>query len=201
MCFFGQFKINRLTKKLKNMQRARLHNQPTDVVLKNEILLYHRLASLCSSLEGKRNFPFVRDLRECAYRAAAMLDDSSAQYLLGKQFLEEGKYRETLQAGEVFASNSNEEWMKRLYQEAHAFLQAAEGRQHIQAKRLRGLALINGWGVSIDKNKGFELVLASVDQEGSWDKIPEIFKEIGLNKPEFFEALAKHRNENNSQTI
>ena len=128
-----------------------------------------------------------------AYRASATLDDSIAQYLLGKHLLDEGKFRENLQSEGVFASENNERQMQACYVDAHAYLSAAEKLGHIQAKRLHGLAYINGWGVPADKNRGFELIVESIEQENSWDKVPQIFKEIGLNKPEFFSALAQRR--------
>ncbi|HAT9519670.1 TPA: hypothetical protein JBC96_14495, partial [Legionella pneumophila subsp. pneumophila] len=56
-----------------------------------------------------------------------------------------------------------------------------------------GLCIINGWGVESDKNAGFELVVDSIEQEGSWDKIPQIFASMGLNKPEFFSAIMQRR--------
>ena len=83
--------------------------------------------------------------------------------------------------------------MQACYADAHAYLSSSEKLGHIQAKRLHGLAYINGWGVPADKNRGFELIVESIDQENSWDKVPQIFKEIGLNKPEFFSALAQRR--------
>lgn len=48
-------------------------------------------------------------------------------------------------------------------------------------------------GVESDKNTGFELVVDSIEQEGSWDKIPQIFASMGLNKPEFFSAIMQRR--------
>ena len=127
------------------------------------------------------------------YRASSMLDDSTAQYLLGKNLLEEGKFRDNLQREGVFASESNERQMRERFVDAHAFLMAAMKLNHIQAKRLHGLSYINGWGLPADKNKGFELIVESIEQENSWDRVPQIFKEIGLNKPEFFSALMQRR--------
>ena len=122
------------------------------------------------------------------------MDDSQAQFLLGKNLLEEGKVRENLQREGVFASDNNERQMKERYLDAHAYLMAAANVNHVQAGRLLGLCYINGWGVPADKDKGFELIVKSIELENSWDKVPQIFKEIGLNKPEFFSALAaRHR--------
>ncbi|RUQ82091.1 SEL1-like repeat protein [Legionella septentrionalis] len=193
MLFLTKFQIKRLIKKIRVLQQSRLHNQPTDEALQKEVSLYHTLAALYESLQGKKKYPFAREQALECYRAATTINDPVAQYILGKNLLEEAKLREQLQKEEVFASTSNERRMKQLYEEALAYLTAAEKLQHIQAKRLHGLCYINGWGVEPDKKKGFDLIVASIDQENSWDKVPQIFASMGLNKPEFFSALAQHR--------
>ena len=189
-----RFKIKRLTKKLKSMQQSRVHNPVTDDVLKKEIAGYHKLAGIYASLRGKKKFPFSNDMYLECYRAAAGMADPDSQFVIGKYLLDEAKFRDDLQKNEVFASPSNERQMRQLYEEAHAYLLAAEQLRHIQAKRLRGLCYINGWGVEADKKKGFDLVVESIEQENSWDKVPQIFASMGLNKPEFFSALTQMRN-------
>ena len=194
MCsWLKRMKINRLIKKIKGMQQSRLHNQPTSEALLKEVAAYHRLADIYKGLLGRKKWPFARTCMLAAYRASAMLDDAIAQYLLGKYLLEEAKFRESLQQDGVFASESNENQVQILYRDAHAFLLAAEKLNHIQARRLHGLCYINAWGVPADKDCGFELVVESIEQENSWAKVPQIFKEIGLNKPEFFSALMQRR--------
>lgn len=195
MCFWlTRFNINRTIKKIKNMQQARLHNPVGDDVIAKEVMAYHRLAQRYTALCGKKKWPFAREMMLACFRASAMLDDSAAQYLLGKYLLDEAKYREQLQIDGVFASESNERMMRQLYDEALAYLMAAQTLNHIQATRLRGLCYINGWGVPSDSKLGFELIVDSINKENSWARVPQIFKEIGLNKPEFFSALAQHRN-------
>ena len=193
MWSFKQFKINRLTKKIKNMQQVRAHNQIGDEMLKKEIAAYYKLVSIYQTLVGKKKYPFASLMILECYREASTINDPQAEYLLAKNLLEEAKFRADLQDKGVFASDNNERRAQQLFQEAHAYLLAAETLNHIQAKRLRGLCYINGWGVEIDKKAGFELVVASIDQENSWDRVPQIFSAIGLNKPEFFSALTQHR--------
>lgn len=194
MCFWlKRLKINRLMKQIKSMQQSRLHNQPTGEAIAKEVAGYHRLAGIYAGLQSKKKWPFARVSMLAAYRASAMLDDAGAQYILGKYLLEEAKFRDHLQREGVLASESNESQMQILYRDAHAFLLAAEKLNHIQARRLHGLCYINAWGVPADKDRGFELVVESIEQENSWAKVPQIFKEIGLNKPEFFSALMQRR--------
>ena len=190
-----QFKINRLIKKIKNMQQMRIHNQISDDLLKKEVAAYYSLVGIYQTLVGKKKYPFSSEMILECYRAASAINDAQAEYLLAKILLDEANFRANLQVKGVFASDNNEKKMQQLFQEAHAYLLAAEKLNHIQAKRLRGLCYINGWGVEVDKKTGFELVVASIDQENSWDRVPQIFAAIGLNKPEFFSALTEHRGE------
>ena len=192
-----QFKINRLMKKINNMQQMRTHNQISDELLKKEVAAYYSLVGIYQTLVGKKKYPFSSEMILECYKAASTINDAQAEYLLAKNLLDEANFRANLQANGVFASDNNEKKMQQLFQEAHAYLLAAEKLNHIQAKRLRGLCYINGWGVDVDKKTGFELVVASIDQENSWDRVPQIFAAIGLNKPEFFSALTQHRGEKN----
>lgn len=202
MCvWIKKIKINRLIKKIRVMQNSRLHNAVGDDVMARERHLCHRLASLCSSLKGKKNYPFAHVMYLAALRASSMLDDSTAQYLLGQCLLNEAKFREQMQRDGVLASENNNTQMLDLYREAHAYLLAADKLQHIQAKRLRGLCYINAWGVLEDKDTGFQLIVESIDAENSWARVPQIFKEMGLNKPEFFSALTQRATNRSQHSI
>ena len=188
-----RWKINRLTKKVKAMQTNRMNNQPGDTELKKEILYYFELAALYKKLIGATKVPYADLMYIESLRAAAALDDSSAHYQLGKLFIDEAKYRQQLINAGLFNSQGNNKRCNELYEEGHAHLLAAEKLGHVEAKRLRGLCIINGWGKVADKNAGFELVVASIEQEGSWDRVPQIFASMGLNKPEFFSAIMQRR--------
>lgn len=193
MCWFKRFKIKRILKQLKTMQHYRTLNQPTDETLKKEINLYFRLAQIYLSLYKNKQYPFAREQALACYRTAAALENAEAQYVLGKYLLNEARFRDTLQSEELLASESNARLMKQLYEEVHAYLAAAVKFNHIQAKRLLGVCYINGWGCTIDKNKGFDLIIASIEQENSWDRVQKIFVEMGINKPAFFSELFQHR--------
>lgn len=193
MILFKKFIVKSINKKLKAMQQSREHNQPTDESIKKEIALYHSLIKIYSELNKKKH-PFSQIMVEECLRTAAALDDIDSQYRLGKHCLDEAKFRTKIQKDQLLSSQSNENKAQQLFNEALAYLENAGKLGHIQAKRLHGLCYINGWGVVADGKKGFDLVVSSIEQEGSWDKVPQIFAEIGLNKPEFFSALVKIRN-------
>lgn len=191
--WFKRFKIKRLQKQIRVLSAARLNHTSTTEALQKEIALYFTLAKLYESLIGAKKNPFAREQALACYRAAAALDDAPAQFIVGQKLLEEAKMREELQNSGFFASEANATYLKMLYHDAHGFLLAAEKHQHIKAKRVRGLCYINGWGVPIDKNIGFDLVVASIEQENSWDRVQKIFAELGINQSSFFSELFQHR--------
>jgi hypothetical protein len=79
------------------------------------------------------------------------------------------------------------------FREALGFVIAAQNHGHILAKRLHGLAYINGWGLEVDRDKGFQFVVDSIEDENAWDRATKIFEEIGLNRPEFFSTMMQMR--------
>lgn len=196
MFSFTRWKIKRITKKIKALQNNRVHNQPSDQQLKREISYYFELASLYKKLLRNKKFPYASIMLVECYKNAANLNDSSAHYTLGHLLMEEAKYRQKIHLEGVFDDVANQKKYAMAFDEAHAHLLAAEKLEHIEAKRLRGLAIINGWGVVADKDAGFELVVESIEQEGSWDRVPQIFAAMGLNKPEFFAAIMQRRKVN-----
>ncbi len=193
MAYLKRWQIRRIVKKIKAMQANRVNNQPGDEVLKKEISYYYELASIYHKLIGKKKFPFAQVMYMECYRAAASLDDPEANYQLGQIILEEAKFRQNLENEGIFKSESNLKRCNQLFEEAHAYLSAAITLGHVVAKRLRGLCYINGWGLEVDKKTGFELVVASIEQEGAWDRVPQIFAAIGLNKPEFFSQIMQRK--------
>lgn len=193
MLLFKRWKIKGMIKKIKSLKANRVHNQPGDAILRKEIALYFELADLYKKLHCHKKFPYANVMMIECYRSAADLDDAEAHYRLATIFVDEAKFRFNLHAEGVFTSEANLTRCRQLFEQGHMHLLAAEKLNHVLAKRLRGLCIINGWGVDVDKDAGFELVVASIDQEGSWDKVPQIFAEIGLNKPEFFAAIMQRK--------
>jgi len=197
--FMKRQRIKRLQKKIKNMQQARFNNTVDESQLIKERHLYQELAKIYESFIGHRDMPYAQVFQHACYRISADIDDVEAKFWLGRHLLEEAKVRHQLQQEQIFANRINERNMKQQFEEAHAWLQAAQQFNHVESIRLQGLAYINGWGVPVDKDKGFSMVVNSIEIENTWDKIPEIFARIGLNKPEFFSALTSHRKQKNNQ--
>ena len=187
------FRIKRAIKLLKSMQEDRLHQAPNPVRIQKEIAIYRKIAKIYARLVGHKKWPFAHIQAECCYRASAGLDDAESQYILGKKLLDEAIFREKLQSEMIFESLSNELRIKDLYKDAHGYLHSAVSDKPIQAKRLLGLCYINGWGVNADKDKGFDLIIASIEQENSWPRVQKVFAELGINQSEFFSELFQHR--------
>jgi hypothetical protein len=193
MALIKKWQIKLCTKKIKAFQNAREHSQPSEEQLVKERKLYEKIVKLYSAVKKKKKFPFANVMILEAYRKASEIEDRDAQYKLAIHCIEEAKFRQAVQQEHVFASSLNEKKMKDLFAEGLSYLISAENLGHILAKRLHGLCYINAWGVSENREKGFAMVVESIDLEKSWDKVPQIFASIGLNKPEFFAALTNMR--------
>jgi TPR repeat protein len=193
MMFFKSLKIKKLIKIAKNMQQLRENNSPNDAALEKEINIYLQLAQIHRKLIGKKKYPFAREAVLLSLKAASSLDHVVSQYELGKMLLDEGVYRDNMEKLGIFASEFNLQRKTMVYKEAHAYLTSAAKHNNIQAKRQLGLAYINGYGVEVDKDHGFDLIVDSIEQENAWDRIQKIFSSLDINKSTFFSELFKHR--------
>ncbi len=192
MVFLKKFRIRLLTKKVMQLQQQRLTQQVADEAIKKEIAHYHKLSFLYSKLQGSKHFPFAIDMSREMLRLAAQLHDAPAQYTLGLHYLEEAKWRDQLQREKTFSSQGNQEQCASMFQEAIAYLMASS-TSHLLAKRMLGACYIFGWGVDANNDKGLALIVESIALENSWNKAAQILTSLGLNRPEFFEALVKQR--------
>lgn len=190
---FNGWKIKKIKKKLKVMQANRVNNQPADEEIKKEVALYNELANIYQQMIGSKKFPYAQLTQEEVLRLAADLEDAEANFKLGNLLLNRAKFRESLQQEDILANEINLKKATTLFKEAHTYINAASNLGHIKAKRLKGLALINGWGQEVDKKAGFEFIVESIEQEEAWERVPQIFAEIGLNKPEFFSAIMQRK--------
>lgn len=187
MGFFRKFKINRLKKKLQKLQADRIEQGKSH--LKEEINTYIELAKLY-----KKNKPgeFTEIyVMEC-YRAAAHLGDANGQYFCAKWLMDRARFWENWEKG-LFGSKIHQKYADALFKESIQYLIEAEEQGHPLAKRLHGLAYIRGWGLLENGDEGFKLIIASIEQENSWDRATKIFEDLGLNTPEFFSKLVSHR--------
>src|SRR3990167_11203384 len=105
MCFFKAFRIHRLTKKLMALQQRRLNSQVKDEELKKEIKIYHKLSYLYKKMHGKKHYPFALEMSLECLRISAQINDSEAQFILGKRFLDEARWRKELDDNKIFVSD------------------------------------------------------------------------------------------------
>lgn len=188
-----KIKEKRLLKKIKALVEQRKLNQVNDTQLVEEINLLNQLAKLYGQLQKYiKEYPYALEMQTNAYRSAANLHDNKAFFWLGQELLRHAKACERWQIEEVISSEFNQQQKENYYLQAHAFLESAS-KTNTDAIRLLGLCYIHGWGYEIDRKKGFGLIVESIDQDNSWDKLPEIFSKMGLNKPEFLSELIRFR--------
>lgn len=181
--FFKKGKMERLKKKLQKLYAARIEGRKE--LSSEEIIAYFKLAEFYK--KNKKYDPEGIYQLEC-YRAAARLGDANAQYFCGKAFLEKAHFWEKWSQS-MFGAEIHRKYTADYFAEALGYLAESEEQGHPLAKRLHGLSYIRGWGVPKDVDKGFELIIASIEQEGAWNRVTKIFEQLGLNTPEFFSRL------------
>ena len=194
LSWLKKWQEKRLLKKIKQYQLLRNHNQVTQEQINHEIKLLHMLSDFYHKNRKKKYYPYALQMQENAFRLAAQLGDVGSQLWLGQNLLNHARAREACQPAEVLANADNQKKMDDLYFQAHVYLEQA-AKSSVEAQRMLGLCSIHGWGKPMDRKKGFSLIVESINREDSWDKLPEIFSKIGLNKPEFLKELIKFRTE------
>lgn len=190
MCWLAKLKQRRLYKKAEKLYRLRDTGQQE--LIAPEILAYLELAKFYDSRRFSKRFPGAALQALEWYRAAGILGDIESQYICGERFLERGKFWDTFQTS-IIACKIQQQYATDCYREAFTYLKEAEKNGHARAKRLQGLAYLNGWGVEKNGEHGFQLIVDSIDQEDKWDTAKEILEKMGLNASDFFAKLAAQR--------
>ena len=193
MIFFKRWKLKSLKKKAANLFKHRQANQVADAQIKKEIALYYSIAEIYDKNRFNKKWPNAELHAIENYRAAASLSDKEAQYIVGQRLLEQGKFWDEFQQS-IYECQAQKDNAEKVYKEAFSYLESAEKLEHPLAKRLIGVAYINGWGVASDTDRGFKLVVESIEQEGTWNDATKIFESLDLNKPEFFSAIMSLKN-------
>lgn len=196
--WYIRLRLKSFNKKAAAMMRHRQSNAVSDVVLQKEVALYYKIARIYDKYKRHKKFPYGRECALEAYRAAAGLNDVNAQYTVGQRLLENGKFWDTFH-NTAYECNAHKKYATDAYTEAFVYLDAAEASGHALAKRLKGLAYINGWGKPKDSEHGYSLVVDSIDLENSWGRATKIFEELHLNKSDFFSSIMSIRQSRTAQ--
>lgn len=192
MNFFSKLKLNKLRKKVEKLHKLRQQDE-TKENIQNEITAQYQLVELYKKHLFDKKLPRAEIyIIEC-YRAVAALGEAKAQYLCGQSLLDQGKFWDRWSTNPVYGAAIHKKYAQTLFDEAHAYLQAADNNDYVLAKRLLGMANIHGWGIPKDMNKGYKLILDSIEAEKAWDRATKIFEELKLSSPEFFASLQSYR--------
>jgi len=182
-------KFNSLQKKARKFYEVRQGQQAGNPDMAAEIKLQYELAEFYKNHRFDKDVPHAEIYEFECYRLAAILGDIKAQYLCGKKLLEKGRFWEGM-AQTLYTCQAHNKYAYEAYKEGLTYLETAEQNGYAPAKRLRGLAFMHGWGLPKDYDLGFNLIVASIEEEKAWDKAKEILQGIGLNASEFFAKLA-----------
>lgn len=190
MCLFKVSKLKSLQKKAKKLHQLRDQGKATGFKL--EVAALYELAKFLDKYQFHKKFPNAQVQALEYYRAAASLDDIQAQYICSQRLFDLARFYDTW-AHDIYGSSAHEKFAPFYYEDAFKYLKQAESGGYALAKRFHGLAYINGWGVIKDTEKGFQMVIDSIDMEKAWERASKIFEELKLNSPEFFNAIMKYK--------
>lgn len=190
---FSNWKYNSLKKKADNFFIKRQDDRASDADVAKEIKIHYQLIKLYKKRIGSKKHPYSCETLQESYRVCASLEHAESQYQLSKLLFDKANFWKGLQSG-CYASKITEKYMIDTFQEAHSYLNAAKSQDHPLAVRMYGLALIHGWGIDVNDEEGFQYIVKSIEIEKSWDKATQIFEELGLNKPEFFNSIVALKN-------
>ena len=190
MSFLSRFKLKSLKKKAKYWFDKRERGDSFDV--NKEIKTLLELAKCYEKNRYSKKVPNANILALETLRAAASLGSAEGQYLFAVKQFENGRFWESL-AGTFYDADMHRNYAKQAFDEGHTYLDKAIGQSYPMAKRLKGVAYIHGYGVPVNENQGFDLIIASINDENAWERAPEIIKELGLNNPKFFNSIMSRR--------
>jgi hypothetical protein len=192
MNFLQKAKLNGLRKKVQRAHEQR-EQRGTKAETQAEIKAQYDLAQFYEKHYFDKNLPDAKVYALECYRVAAALGDAKAQYICGQRLLEQAKFWDAWSRSPIYGAGVHKKYAAALYEEAFAYLRAAEAVDYALAKRLLGVAHIQGWGTPKSMDEGYNLILASIDLEKAWDRATKIFEELKLSSPEFFAALQSHK--------
>lgn len=192
MNILQKFKFNQLQKRLHKLHKL-YESEGSDSRLKTLIQAFYSMAEFYEKHCFDKDLPYSEfHALEC-YRVIASFGDSKAQYVLAERLLSYGKFWENIAKNPLYKTNKPKAYAQSFFEESRVYLQAADEQGYLLARRLLGMAHIHGWGSSPNLEKGYQLVLESIDLEQGWAKATQIFDTLKLNSPEFFSALRAYK--------
>ena len=192
MKFLEKKKLKKINKKAEALYQKRERGQSDDTDAQKEIAVHNDLAKFYKKHLFDKHYPHAEEYMLESYRVAASLHYAEAQYRLSAHLLERARFWQKI-AKSMYASSIHQKYIDDTYKEAFAYLKQAEDQGHPLAIRMHGMAYIHGWGVEKDRDRGFQFIVDSIDEENAWDRATAIFDELDLNTPEFFSAIMSLR--------
>jgi TPR repeat protein len=187
-----KLKFKRLQKRLYKLYKL-YELEGSDIRTKALLQAFYAMAEFYEKHRFDKNLPYSEfHALEC-YRVIASFGDSKAQYKLAERLLDYGKFWEGIASNPLYKTNKPKAYAQSFFEESSVYLRAADEQGYPLARRLLGMAHIHGWGDNPNLEKGYQLVLESIDLEQAWGKATQIFDTLKLNSPEFFSALRDYK--------
>jgi hypothetical protein len=190
---FRKWRLNNLILKSQAIAKTRADLEPEEQNNAPELKLQIKIRKYLKKLKGKV------ELSEIKYneslRLSFMLGDNKALIELADIYFKEGLFWQKLNKT-GYKCKYYDAKMKDSFNTALEYIKIGKEKDLFMAFRLYGKALIYGWGVDIDENKGFKEVITSINKEGNWDNASQIFQNLGVNKPEVFNKILELQGSN-----
>lgn len=180
-------KLNALREKIKGFYDQKLNGEEVDVP--TEVAAHLELAKFYDEHRFDEDIPHAENLADECFRAAANLGDVRSLYNFGRRTFDKARFWDDL-SNSMYACEAQKKYADSYYREAFGYLQEADEKGSYMAKRLMGIAHYRGWGFDQNEEKGLDLIIESIDQQGAWDKAKDIVVTIGLDPQDFFSKLA-----------
>ncbi len=192
MNYFQKIKLKRLQKRLHKLLSL-YEQEGLDSHVKSLTQGFYAMAGLYERHRFDKHVPNAEFYALECYRVLASYGDVKAQYLLGERLLNYGKFWESLSQNSLYKTNRPKAYAQSFFDESLVYLQAADEQSYPLARRLLGMIYIHAWGRPSDLQKGYQLILESIDLEQAWGRATQIFDTLKLNSPEFFAALRVYK--------
>lgn len=186
MHIFARMKLASLKKTLK--KQYELRDAGNAGKLDELLKAYLALAAFFEKHSHDAQLPFADLLALENYRAAGKLGSTAAQFRLAELLLERAKFYASCE-GTPWNDPGQLVYARAHFDEVYTLLTAAAQAGHALAMRLHGMIHVNGWGMPVNTDQGFKMVIESINMENAWDRATKIFESLGLNSPEFFATL------------
>lgn len=177
----------KLTRLMKGMDDSLASHQ-------QEINIYLQLAHLYGKCIGLKAYPYAHEMQKLAYRKAARLGNDDAKLWLCREMLKHAAEKEAWLSEGIFENDLHQKDYHAMYAQAQKMLSRLS-ETHLEARILLGVARLHGSGEPVNLSEAYAYLVDLVDQEDAWHDLTQLFSNVHIQRPNFFDELIRFRTE------